>query len=951
MPRPIESGSTARRAPARPPSLTTGNNPRGVAIKAPVAPPTPVQHAAVTLGKAKQVQLAAREPAPKPIQQAMELLGAAKAKQLTPPKQAPGHYTDSGKLIHAAGRGIWQGGPAVGHIAPPKPMSDKAALAAAKADIEATGRKFYVAPKHKEDLGLSFGSIFNPVTSSVVHAIESPALAVAKAAGHGAGAAAHAVGGFGSGLLQGGEALGVAAFHDATHPSTWNAAENNLGPLRHNTSALSQVAQGMAKSDPLAALIVNQDPAEAVRAAKRSPANAALDLLGGYGAVGRGLGVASDLAKAREAGGILPARAARLARDSQTLHAGVTEPRQFSTNLLTARAQAAADEGRLGELGQRLTTRNTEKLLAKRATEHHASTIAVETRTAIRAEKAGRKAGLKGDQLRKHVAAAQNAVTAELHSRAINENAIGGRGYKSVRAARGARTRIGNALGIDPHTFTVVKSVTKKGDAPHNWLSRVVNDYEKGSEAHEYKLIPSSFSDRLTQHYTKQGENLELTLPGGHKLSMASFTRQFRNTVLPFSTKWFTGNVVEGGLRNGLRGILPTDPILAHRALQEMENQGHSIESDVLRGHAMGGLNYGMQERLSNEVRDAKGGKSTLAGRAVEGYNRNIPERIFIKNRQAEQGIASATLGRYMRMHMHNVGETASPENIAREFAKPEVARAAGRYVRHVLGKYDAFKPGYEKFIRNSAPFAPWYMNAAKFIGHDLPVERPLTTAGLLAAHNATGAAWAKAHASNNPDLESYFGGIPAGDLNYDIKTGKSKFEDIARFTPFGAFTDNPINVALQTLVPELQSPARAYLGEDPFGSDLMAPGPASKYTPTGKLSKATKHRIYAQSGAAQATALSSLLSEILGPADAAHRILVDKGATPYNTEKLWQLNPKMKPGTQRGPRNPLSGLNRVWNPFFPIVTRPKPKAAGAAGPAGALGGSSSGGSSGGNFL
>ncbi len=31
-----------------------------------------------------------------------------------------------------------------------------------------------------------------------------------------------------------------------------------------------------------------------------------------------------------------------------------------------------------------------------------------------------------------------------------------------------------------------------------------------------------------------------------------------------------------------------------------------------------------------------------------------------------------------------------------------------------------------------------------------------------------------------------------------------------------------------------------------------------------------------------------------------------------------------MKPGTQRGPRNPISGLNRVFNPFFPIITQPK---------------------------
>lgn len=803
-------------------------------------------------------------------------------------------------------------------------------------------------PVSHHDGGFDLGTIFAP--ASIAHTAESLGEGALKGIASGAGAAAHGVGSLGSSFLQGGEALGLAALHDVTHPKTWNTMENNFGSMPHTQSALSQAAQGMAKSDPLAALIVNQDPAEALHAAVHNPVNAGLDLLGGLGAAGRAAGVASDLAKAHDAGGVLAARAARLERDPQILHAGVTEPRAFSTNLMVAAAQKAADEGKLGQLGQRLVNGDTSKILAKRATEHHAATIAVETRTAIRAEKAGRKAGLEGEALRKHVALAQNGVTAELHDRAIAENAIGNRPYASLRAARGARTRLTNAMGIDPQTFTVVKSVMKKGEPAHNWLARTVPEGAQ-VDAHEFKLIPSSFANRMTEHYTKQHDYLEVPLPGGHHVSMANFTRQFRNTVLPFSSKWFAGNVIEGGLRNSLRGVLPTDPLLAHRALSAMEGQGHSLEADVLRGHAMGGLNYGMQERLSNEVKAARGGKPSLPGRAIEAYNKNIPERIFIKNRQAEQGITSATLGRFMRMHMHNVGQVATPENIAREFTKPEVARAAGRYTRHVLGKYDAFSPKSERFIRNMAPFAPWYMNAAKFVGKDLPLGRPLTSAGLLASHSATGAAWQKAHSSNNPDLQTYLGGIPGGSLANAIKEGPSKYLDLGRFMPFGAFNDSPVNVALQTLAPELQGPVRSYLGQDPFGSDLYAPGAASRLTPTGRVSKATKHRVFSQSSGAQMTALSSILSEILGPAEAAHRIGIDQGATPYNTEKLWDIHPTMKPGTQRGPRNPLSGINRVLNPFFPVVTRPaKAKKTGSSN---TLGGGSSGGShsSGGNFL
>lgn len=940
-----------RGSAAPPTSLRSGNNPRGVritppviktrapAVKSPVRPGTPGYGVLATpVVPRGQLNLRSQPTAPVAHQSGPR---STPETHTTTGRERPGTASDT--VIIKAQHGQ--------RITPADRARADAAARLLKAKVKLN------TPKGDQSLGGGFGlgTIF---PGALAHDIGGPVLSGLKDAG---GAALHVAEGvphFGQKLLQGGEALGLAGFHDVTHPRallgdslTGAAALGHLEGLNFGNhffdsshSELAQMAEKMSHSDPALALALH-GPSQAASVAIHNPVNTGLDLLGGEGIVGKTLGAASDAARAgslsRDA--MLAARAGRLERAPKVLieatkrSPAVVQERTLSPDIFKAAIQRGVDSGKLPDLNAaagRLVReqapwaghlvpaawRNAPEELATRATEDHAMLKAVETRTAQRAHKLATSGEqpLQGEQLKKFVAEAKNNQTAHHMDNLIDEHQIGvTRG--SLRSIRGDRTRLHKALGLpgnpDDH-FTIVKRVAAKGEPQHSWLNRVVREGAP-SEAPEFSMVPKAYSDRLTAHYTKQGN----AVTGAIGTGFAKVNREFRNTTLAFHpVRWMTGNSTEGALRGALIGATPADSLKVRSVLAHMENTGHASEADVLRGHSLGGLQYGMNERLSKEIDEAKaaaqgaGGPSKL-GKAVNTYHK-VPEAVFDFNRRTEQGIESMALGKYMRQHMHDIGQSASTENVAREFARPEVARAAGRFVRNAMGKYDAFDPGSEAFIRNFAPFSPWAKNAAKFIYKDMPTRHPLVTSALLASNSATGANWAKAHKIGMPK-----GVDPFDALNTDIKTGKNKFSDLGRYFPFGVGTNNPIDAALNYLVPAAQGPYRAYLGEDPFGGSLSLPGPANRLTPTGRISKSQVHYERPMDSSAKRSMLSALISEVAGPADEAHSIFVNRGATPYSGEPIWNLKAPVKPVSASKQRSILKGLLRSNMPGYPTDT------------------------------
>jgi hypothetical protein len=143
-------------------------------------------------------------------------------------------------------------------------------------------------------------------------------------------------------------------------------------------------------------------------------------------------------------------------------------------------------------------------------------------------------------------------------------------------------------------------------------------------------------------------------------------------------------------------------------------------------------------------------------------------------------------LGRYVRRDIQEFTNSYAQTVKLQGKAVREAARGlyntpaqadAARFMDETLGKYSRFGPRLRALIQTATPFLPWYLNAARFVFWTLPAKHPFKTAVLLAAEHA----FSKDIADQHKDL-------PPGELKSAVPSGGG-FLDLARFTPFGAFT------------------------------------------------------------------------------------------------------------------------------------------------------------------
>lgn len=425
-----------------------------------------------------------------------------------------------------------------------------------------------------------------------------------------------------------------------------------------------------------------------------------------------------------------------------------------------------------------------------------------------------------------------------------------------------------------------------------------------------FVLVPKVMADRWAKH---------LEVDANRSGSMARFNRQFRNSVLPFSTKWLMGNVTEAAARSALVGAGPRDWHLADSVIGRMRELGLHNEADHLERMATGGLHYGMNESMNREIMGLNpGGKSpgvvarTLQNTPVlkhihQGYT-GVVQGIFHFNRVVESNFEKAVLGAHMKRQMQEFSgswmqavnaQQKYLDKLAKGYADPQLAADAGRYVHETLGQYDRFSPKMRQFTRSIAPFAPWYLNAAKFVYHTLPLKHPLTQAILLDVSRANQQQWTANHGVPHDN----FFGMPVGDLLSAAKVGPSAYLNVGRYLPEGAFTPGPVDYGLNMMLPQASGAIHALLGQDPFGRTLTGPD-GQKVTDSGQRAS---------------QALSEFLAGFTGPVNQLHRIVAEHGSTPYNTEKLWDWNPKLKPGTHHGD---ALGLARVFDPLMPTFLK-----------------------------
>jgi hypothetical protein len=225
-------------------------------------------------------------------------------------------------------------------------------------------------------------------------------------------------------------------------------------------------------------------------------------------------------------------------------------------------------------------------------------------------------------------------------------------------------------------------------------------------------LVPKLQVDRFREHQS-------IVSMRGARVGQA-YTRIFRATVLPFSTKWLFGNAAEAVLRSVAYGITPLDIVRGVKFFDAVKR----VDDDTFKQldvRSRGGLLYGSGDKLNVHRTDKSFEGSVLEtpakiiangvrlpvirqiGAGLGAYER----AVFGLNRAMEsRGFQTAVAGKFARKEIREfTGSWTKAIRLQRE-ALDEVARGMlntpkqvqlARYTDEVLGKYNRFSPDVRK--------------------------------------------------------------------------------------------------------------------------------------------------------------------------------------------------------------------------------------------------------------
>lgn len=296
------------------------------------------------------------------------------------------------------------------------------------------------------------------------------------------------------------------------------------------------------------------------------------------------------------------------------------------------------------------------------------------------------------------------------------------------------------------------------------------------------------------------------------------------------------------------------------------------------------------------------------------GHGLMAPGNLYFRmNRVIEDVANRASFGHNVRRDVQQftgswtktiaLGQKAADE-AARGLVNTPTQRRFMDQQHELLGKYDGQSPAMRALTQTIFPFLPWMLNSARFVFWTLPVHNTVKTALLLQTNEVV-----------KKDQQEIHKDVPPGSLKYAIPNGKGGWIDLARYTPFGAFTEaaggGGYGAFAGQFAPQISGTVSALEGRDPFGRDLTAPKTAAN--PTGKANPLT--------------VAVNQAAESMIPYLATARRLRERGGTAYSSSTL--LDPQVKPGTD----TQMGALRRTFDPLRPTYLR-TPASASAPGPA-----------------
>lgn len=460
----------------------------------------------------------------------------------------------------------------------------------------------------------------------------------------------------------------------------------------------------------------------------------------------------------------------------------------------------------------------------------------------------------------------------------------------------------------------------------------VVKSDELGGGDRNVVLVPTTHLNRMIDHMSHQAGDLEKL---GQKV-----TAIFRGTVLPFSVKWLTGNVVEAVLRLGAEGTVPgRDALIGRRLVKAMIQQDlqrteaarrGAGSADAFQHRTTTGLQFGTQSELgvhrtadmfsSHRVQQAGHAGAAIADlppihMALAGLH-GYQALVFGMNKSLENELIRHAIGKEARRQVQEMSGSwfkslkmgdAAMQDLAKGLLDSDAQAAFARSIDGVLGQYTRFSPMTKRIIQSAAPFLPWYLNAVKFVYYTLPHGHPIKTALLARTEQTFEQDWAE----SNKDT-------PPGDLTSALRTKGGGYLNVARYTPFGAFTGRAPGIALDPFLPQISSVWEIAHGRSWTGQPLKVQGADGKIKKPADLSE----------GEIAALAVYSFLESVMPGVQLARR-LREGGSTAFDNSTV--LRPRTKPNSSYG----QSAVNRVFNPVRPTYLR-KPKGKASAGGGGA---------------
>lgn len=411
-----------------------------------------------------------------------------------------------------------------------------------------------------------------------------------------------------------------------------------------------------------------------------------------------------------------------------------------------------------------------------------------------------------------------------------------------------------------------------------------------GVEPHDQHVVlfPKRVLERIQQHENLRANNV---LTKG----IQTATQYFRHAVLPTSTKWVVGNTVEAALRSAVHGPRAVTAMLKGVAqgtsrLQEdlASLPGGDKALERLQVGASSGI-FGSQHfndfyrpdegdimGFVHKFRQTPGPKQV--GDAWDWY----ADKVFRGNARLESSVYFAALSTEARAEVqstlgawHKTLKLAGPayEDVAKGLLDSNNRARYVDAVDRMRGRYTNLSPSGRTAINSYAPFAPWYINALRFIYLTLPASHPVLT--------GTAAALVTATSEKRKEL----GLVP-------WKEGTVAGRDFNRFTPAGIFSggsDEASGNVKSLLLPQVSGIIANLGGYDWTGTKF--PTGVNKY------------------GVAFNTA-----AETFWPFLSRARTVREKGGTALPNSTF--LSPKTKPGTSS---NLGAGFGKAFYPFRPI--------------------------------